>query len=55
MLIGLEFLDVFVDAHLISHDALNVNLVFFAVVLYQRCFNGFFQPNRVNRQLLIRH
>jgi len=43
------------DTDLFSHNALNINLVFFAVVLDQCCFDGFFQPNRINRQVLIRH
>ena len=46
-------LDVPVDANLFTHDALNVDLVWVVVVLYQSSLDGLFQSVWVHRQVLV--
>ena len=50
----LKVLNVLVDARLLSHDALDVNLVWVVLILDQSCLDGFFQSTRVHGHLTVR-
>ena len=50
----LEVLDVLVDARLLSHDALNVNLVGVVLILDQSCLDGLLQSTWVHGHFPVR-
>ena len=41
------------DARLLSHYALNVDLVWVVLILDQSCLDGLFKPIRIDRQVIL--
>ena len=51
----LEIGNLLVNAHLLAHDALDINFLWLIIVLYQGIFDGFLKAFWIHRKILVWH